>query len=90
MAIGSGPVSARRATAAEWTAANPVLAAGEVGHERDTRKSKQGNGVLAWNSLTYLGAHVANSVPAADGTSAGTQLNALLVSLRAAGVIASS
>lgn len=34
------------------------------------------------------GAAVANCVPAADGTSAGTQLNALLASLRAAGVIA--
>lgn len=34
------------------------------------------------------GAAVANCTVAADGTSAGTQLNALLVSLRAAGVIA--
>ena len=34
------------------------------------------------------GAPVANATVAADGTSAGTQLNALLASLRAAGVIA--
>lgn len=33
------------------------------------------------------GAAVTNCTVAADGTSAGTQLNALLVSLRAAGVI---
>lgn len=32
---------------------------------------------------------VANCVPATDGTSAGTQLNALLVSLRASGLLAS-
>lgn len=34
------------------------------------------------------GVAVANATVAADGTSAGTQLNALLASLRAAGVIA--
>lgn len=34
------------------------------------------------------GAAVANATVATDGTSAGTQLNALLVSLRNAGVIA--
>lgn len=33
-------------------------------------------------------AAVADCVPAADGTSAGTQLNALLASLRAAGTLA--
>lgn len=34
------------------------------------------------------GAAVANATVAADGTSAGTQLNALLAALRAAGIIA--
>lgn len=34
------------------------------------------------------GATVANATVAADGTSAGTQLNALIASLKAAGVIA--
>lgn len=34
------------------------------------------------------GAAVANAVVATDGTSAGTQLNLLLTSLRAAGIIA--
>lgn len=33
-------------------------------------------------------AAVTDCVPAADGTSAGTQLNALLASLRAAGILA--
>lgn len=45
----------RRGYAAEWTAKNPTLQAGEPGFEIDTRKLKVGNGVLAWNSLPYIG-----------------------------------
>jgi hypothetical protein len=43
----------RRDTAANWTAANPVLLNGEVGIETDTRRFKIGNGTLAWASLSY-------------------------------------
>ena len=43
----------RRDTAANWTAENPVLLAGEMGIETDTRKYKVGNGTLAWSSLSY-------------------------------------
>jgi hypothetical protein len=43
----------RRGTAAEWTAANPTLALGEVGYETDTGKIKVGNGSTAWNGLSY-------------------------------------
>lgn len=43
----------RRGTAAEWTAANPVLQAGELGYETDTEKFKIGNGTTAWNDLDY-------------------------------------
>jgi len=43
----------RRGTAAEWTAANPVLAQGEMGVELDTLKFKIGDGTTAWNSLDY-------------------------------------
>lgn len=46
-------IEQRYGTAAQWTAANPVLNAGEAGHESDTGKWKMGNGVLAWNSLLY-------------------------------------
>ena len=46
-------IKLRRDTAANWTTANPVLAAGEVGIETDTRKVKYGNGTAAWNSLSY-------------------------------------
>jgi hypothetical protein len=44
----------RRGTAAQWTAANPTLAAGEIGFETDTNKFKMGNGSSAWTSLTYF------------------------------------
>jgi len=43
----------RRDTAAAWTAANPTLAAGELGLETDTSYYKIGNGATAWNSLAY-------------------------------------
>lgn len=43
----------RRGTAATWTSVNPVLLAGEIGFETDTRKIKVGNGVTVWNSLSY-------------------------------------
>ena len=44
----------RRDTAANWTAANPVLLNGEVGFETDTRKLKLGDGTTAWTSLLYV------------------------------------
>ena len=46
-------IQMRRDTAAAWTAANPVLAAGEMGLETDTAKYKIGDGTTAWTSLAY-------------------------------------
>lgn len=43
----------RRGTAAQWTATNPLLAAGEPGYETDTGKFKVGDGSTNWNSLEY-------------------------------------
>lgn len=44
----------RRDTASNWSTANPVLAAGEVGIELGaTPKWKVGDGVTTWNSLPY-------------------------------------
>ena len=43
----------RRDTAANWTSANPTLAAGELGLETDTSYYKIGNGSTAWTSLAY-------------------------------------
>jgi hypothetical protein len=46
-------IKLRRGTAAQWTSANPVLAAGEIGIETDTQRSKYGDGTTAWASLSY-------------------------------------
>ena len=43
----------RRGTAAEWTAANPTLAVGEMGLETDTGKFKVGTGLATWTALSY-------------------------------------
>ncbi len=43
----------RRGTAAEWSAANPTLAPGELGYESDTGSFKIGDGATAWTSLSY-------------------------------------
>jgi hypothetical protein len=45
----------RRGTAAQWTSANTVLAAGELGLETDTAKFKIGDGTTVWSSLAYGG-----------------------------------
>jgi hypothetical protein len=46
-------IKLRRGTASQWTTANPVLAAGEMGLETDTNRSKFGDGATAWTSLAY-------------------------------------
>ena len=63
----------RRGTAAQWTAANPVLAAGEIGFETDTSKFKMGNGSSTWSNLTYFAnatelAAIVDGAPAALNT----------------------
>lgn len=50
----------RNDTAANWTAKNPVLAAGEIGVElgatsSDPQKFKIGNGTTQWSALAYFG-----------------------------------
>lgn len=49
-------------TAAEWTAANPVLAVGELGYETDTYIYKVGDGTTAWTSLTSTNASTSTRV----------------------------
>jgi hypothetical protein len=44
----------RRGTASQWTTANPVLAAGEIGFEIDTNKFKMGDGINQWDDLDYF------------------------------------
>lgn len=48
-------IQLRRDTASNWTSANPVLAAGEIGIETDTDQFKIGDGTTAWSSLGYGG-----------------------------------
>ena len=44
----------RRGTAAQWTSADPVLNAGEMGWESDTNKFKVGDGTNHWADLDYF------------------------------------
>ena len=54
-------IQVRRGTAAQWTSANPVLAAGEWGFETDTKKFKIGDGTTAWNAPLSYAVSGANS-----------------------------
>jgi hypothetical protein len=62
----------RRDTAANWTSANPTLAAGEIGIETDTQKMKVGTGSTAWTSLAYAATGTVTSITAGTGLSGGT------------------
>jgi hypothetical protein len=44
----------RGGTEAEWTDANPVIMAREVGVTTDTHRLKVGDGVTEWNDLPYV------------------------------------
>ena len=46
-------------TAENWSTNNPVLLAGEIGIENDTKLYKFGDGVTAWNDLDYAGTDAA-------------------------------
>ena len=60
----------RRGTAAEWTSADPVLAAGEIGYETDTGRFKFGDGATAWSSIEYFSSanDIIDGAPAALDT----------------------
>jgi hypothetical protein len=55
-------IQLRRDTSANWTSVNPVLAAGEIGFETNTRLMKAGDGTTAWATLPYVPADTANKV----------------------------
>lgn len=46
-------IKIRRDTAANWAAANPVLADGEQGRDTTNKKTKTGDGVTAWGALAF-------------------------------------
>ena len=58
----------RRGTAAQWTSANPILNAGEMGWESDTNKFKIGDGTNHWASIDYF-ADINSTVNPAFGSS---------------------
>ena len=59
----------RRGTAAQWTASDPILNAGEIGYESDSGKFKIGDGASDWSELNYfldavdLGGNITDYVP---------------------------
>jgi hypothetical protein len=58
----------RRGTASQWTSANPVLNAGEIGWESDTNKFKIGDGTNHWANIDYF-ADINSTVNPAFGSS---------------------
>ena len=74
----------RRDQAANWTSANPVLAAGEAGYELDTRLLKIGDGVTAWNNLPY---HSAQLTIADDDSTINTFNSSKTLKIQGAGTV---
>jgi hypothetical protein len=60
-------IQLRNDSASNWTAANPVLALGEFGLERNTGQFKIGNGTSTWNALPYGGIVGPTGAAGADG-----------------------
>lgn len=66
-------IQLRRGTAAQWSSANTVLAAGEAGFETDTSKFKIGDGTKTWTELGY--ADSGARTPTQYSLSIGAELN---------------
>ena len=77
----------RRGTAAEWSSANPLLAAGEFGFETDTRKFKLGDGTTVWSDLGYPASGTITGVTAGTGLSGGGTSGVVTVSLDTSAVL---
>jgi len=54
-------VQFRRDSKANWGIHNPILADGEIGIEKDTKRFKIGDGLTAWSSLSYSSKALADS-----------------------------
>ena len=55
----------RRDTAANWSSANPVLEAGELGYDTTNKTIKVGDGSTRWNALTAI---TGSNVTVGNGT----------------------
>lgn len=80
-------VTPRRGTAAQFTTANPVLRAGEVGYETDTGNTKRGDGATAWTALPYDGAAATPPVTSVNGLEGDVSLDADAVGAEPAGTM---
>lgn len=62
----------RRGTASQWTSADPILAAGEIGYETDTGEFRVGDGINTWSTLSPfknladLGGNLDDYIPLAE------------------------
>ena len=77
----------RRGTAAEWTAADPTLSAGEFGFETDTRQFKLGDGSTAWSGLAYPATGTITGVTAGTGLDGGGTSGVVTLTLDTAAVV---
>lgn len=48
-------IQIRRDSSSNWTTKSPVLADGELGLEKDSRRLKVGDGSAQWGNLAYFG-----------------------------------
>lgn len=56
----------RNDTSANWASVNPILLKGELGLETNTNKIKMGDGVNAWNALSYINGATGDYIPTAE------------------------
>lgn len=68
-------IKLRRGTAAQWTEANPTLAAGEAGFETDTNQLKIGNGIDNWAALDYISSDLTPYLTIASASATYAPLN---------------
>jgi len=80
-------IQLRRGLAATWASTNPVLAAGELGLETDTRKMKVGDGSTSWVGLNYIVKQVDNLVFGSNTISAANLDGDILLSANGAGMV---
>lgn len=79
MGIPRQRIRLRRATQAQWAASNPVLLAGELAVETDTRRLKVGDGTTAWTGLDYVEASFDGSFGSIDDVDVAAAVNGSLL-----------